>query len=58
MVVGPSHDALLVGKDGVKWQIHETAAPIFNDTGSVFAGARGVQNGGAVMRLAKKAVWG
>jgi PAS domain S-box-containing protein len=38
-VVGPSHDALLVGKDGMAWQIHEKAAPICDHRGSVFAGA-------------------
>jgi PAS domain S-box-containing protein len=39
VVVGPSHDALLVGKDGMEWQVHEQAAPIFDRRGSVFAGA-------------------
>ena len=38
-VIGPSHDALLVGKDGMAWQIHEKAAPICDHRGSVFAGA-------------------
>jgi len=39
VMVGPSHDALLVARNGMEWQVHEKAAPILDHKGSVFAGA-------------------
>lgn len=39
VVVGPSPNALLVGKEGMEWRVHERAAPIVDERGSVFAGA-------------------
>ena len=53
IAVGPSDDALLVGKDGMEWRVHEKAAPIFDDRGSVFAGAvafRGVLPGAEIIK--------
>jgi len=39
VVVGPSPNALLVGKEGMEWRVYEKAAPIVDERGSVFAGA-------------------
>jgi PAS domain S-box-containing protein len=49
VVVGPSPDALLVGKDGMEWQVREKAAPIVDARGSVFAGAVAFRNVLAVL---------